>query len=143
MIQLYLRVDLILGRVGTHTQNTILGLQPDLSAWWQETGRQDRHTDTQVAVHAVLQLLGGTSSNLFPSKSRWGLDLFRLVRGLAAVLLFLSKHDHFNLLVDAGRHDSINVDSRQVDLHGVELANLDNVLGLKRNVRWHTLKPSP
>jgi hypothetical protein len=124
------RIDLVLRGVRAHTEDTVFRLQPDLGTRLQETGGQNRHTNTQVAVHAVLQLLGGSSSDLLPSKTCCVLDFRLLVGSLAAVLLFLSKHDYFNLLVDTGGYDSVNVDSGQVDFHRVDLADFNNVFGL-------------
>lgn len=46
--------------VTTQTQNTVLRLQDNLDALGQVGRGDQRHTNTEVDVHAILELLGGT-----------------------------------------------------------------------------------
>jgi len=53
-------VDLLLGGQGAHAEDTVLGLEPDLAALGHKVRDEGRHTDAEVGIASVRELLGGT-----------------------------------------------------------------------------------
>ena len=51
-----LRIDLLGRRVGTHAQDAVLTLEPDLDGRVQMLGNEGGDTDTEVDVEAVADL---------------------------------------------------------------------------------------
>ena len=51
-----LRIDLLGRRVGTHAQDAVLALEPDLDGRVQMLGNEGGDTDTEVDVEAIADL---------------------------------------------------------------------------------------
>ena len=122
-------VHLLPSREGAHTEQTVLRLEPHLHAIGDERGNKRRHTNTEVDVVAVLQLLGRAADDLLATGAR--LALSESAGG--GVLLALSGADGLDLDLLRRRrlHDAVHVDAREVDLHRVKGADGDDVLGLR------------
>ena len=125
-------VELLLGGVTAHSEDTVLGLEPDVDALGDVVGSENGDTDTKVAVVAVLELLGRTLGDTDTVLLR--LALGGVVLGLGGGLGGLSQGDELNLLLLSSGDDAVDVDTGEVNVHGVDLADLDNVLSLDERV---------
>lgn len=59
-----IRVDFVLGRVGSNTEGTVLGVHCDINAFRQEGWHKSGHANAEVDVKSVFQLLGRSSGDL-------------------------------------------------------------------------------
>ena len=114
-------------RVASHTQNTVLRLENDLSALRQEGRCSKGHTDTQVDIHAILELLRSTLDD--------ALALLASLRGtlrdsLLLLLGALIEHRALNLLALCALNHALDVDALEVDVLWSDLAVLDDLVGL-------------
>lgn len=104
---------------GTKAQDTILTLQVDSDTLLEVVAGKHGHTDAQVDVHAVLELLGGTANNLLTATdslillgSRGTNDADGLVLGQGQTL--------DSLLVALALNDALDKDAGQVDILGAQ-----------------------
>lgn len=118
---------LALFRVRAQAKNTILGLELDLDLGTDKSRSQHGHSNTQVGIHAVLELLGGAAndavalcSSLAASQSSLGLGVI-LVLGPSVLL---------NVLLAGALDDALDVDARKVHSFGGDLTGFHNVLSL-------------
>lgn len=111
--------------VRAETENTVLGLQDNLDGGVDEVGSKDGHTNTEVGVHAVLELLSGTADNTLALVG--GLTLTKS-SGVSTLLLGVGVL--LNLRGESALDDTLDVDTGQVDGSGINLAGLDDVLSL-------------
>lgn len=117
---------LALSRVRAQAEDAVLGLQLDLDAGVHKARREHGHADAQVGVHAVLELERGTLDDAFALRGR--VALAQAVLDVGA--FFLAEGELFNLLLGRALDHARDVNARQVHGDGVDLADLDNVLGL-------------
>lgn len=114
-------VDLILSlRIGSKTENTVLGLQEHSHAGRNEIGDEHRQTNAEVGVHAVLELERRPSRDSLAHRVESG-----LAGGLDA-----ARSNHFLLdvlLVERRFHQAVYIDTWQVDVVRVELADFDDL----------------
>src|SRR5699024_3074110 len=87
-----------------------------------EIRRSDqRHTNTKVNIHSVLELLGGTLDDTFPTDSsvtRASLEHLSRVLGKGSLL----NHGLLSAL-----NDLVDIDTLQVDIFRIDFTNVDNV----------------
>lgn len=113
--------------VRAEAENAILGLQLNLDFRSDEAGGEHWHADTQVGVHAVLELLGGAANDALAL----GRGFTRAEGGLSGrVVCVLAKGKLFNVLGSGALDDTLDVDAGQMNGLGRNLTGLDNVLGL-------------
>lgn len=124
-------VYLLFSGVRAHTQDTVLTLDPDLHTIWQVVSRQDGDANTQVDIGTIVKLLARSLSNLLTLSLASALtDRSLLTRRGGDILVLLSSGEDFDFLVLGGGDNSVDKNTGEIDLHRVELADLDNVLGL-------------
>lgn len=113
--------------IGSQTQNAVLGLELDLNLGANEARSEHRHADAEVGVHAVLELLGGTSDN----ELTLGGSVAAAERLLGiGVVLILGEGVLLNVLLGGALDDSFDIDTGQVDGLRGDLTRLNNVLSL-------------
>ncbi len=100
-------------------EQAVLGLQRDVHAFGNVIGHQRRDADAEVDVITVAQLLRGAFRHQIA-------DRIFFLRGRAA--LHGAELDPF--FVFRALDDAIDENARRVDLVGIELADLDELLDL-------------
>lgn len=111
--------------VRAETENTVLRLQGHLDGGVDEAGSKHGHTNTEVGVHAVLELLSGTADDTLALVG--GITLTES-RGVSALLL--GEGELLDLLGGGALDNTLDVDTGQVDGSRIDLAGLDDVLSL-------------
>ena len=124
-----IRIFLAPPRVGPQPQDAVLRLQLDLDLGPHEGRRQHRHSDPQVGVHAVAELLGGAAHDALALGRRVaGAQSGRLAALVVAVLL--GEGELLDALLARALDHARDVDAGQVDGLGRDLPGLHDVLGL-------------
>ena len=113
------RIDLVVGREGPDAEQAVLRLQVHGHARGDVVGDQGRDADAQVHVEAVAQLLRRALRHQVADRR------VLLRRGRARDGAELDA-----LLVLRALDDAVDVDARRVDLVGIELAHLHQLLDL-------------
>ena len=113
--------------VRAQTENTVLRLQLDFNLGANKAGGKHGHSDTQVGVHAILELLGRTTHDTLTLSCRLAASEGSLGVG---VVLVLGECVFLNVLLAGALDDVGDVDSGQVDSLGGNLTGLYDVLGL-------------
>lgn len=116
-------VDFFFGGVGAHTHESVFRVDPDLDLGVQEGRGESGHADAQVDVVALLELFGCTTGDSLAT-----FLAFRFV-GLVAAFDFTQFLDFEFLLLCCG-DDAVDIDAREVNLVGLDLADRDDVFGL-------------
>ena len=119
-------VDGVVGGVGAETEDAVLGLQHDLDVVGHVVGHEGRQADAEVDVGAVLELGGGAGGHLLTGPAHAATS--RLGDGAVADGALLDALVG-GLLPGEGEHP-VDEDAGRVDLVGVELAGLDELLDL-------------
>ena len=120
------RVNLILCRIWSHPQDSILRLQPNIHPLRQIISRQNRHAHSQITIETILQLQCCPFGNLDPPLLGRIL-LFGRHLVFALIRLGLAGSHKLNLLFHCRRHNTIDIDSRKVHFHRCQFAHFDNV----------------
>jgi len=114
---------LFLGRVGAHSKNAILALQPDLDARLEILRNEGGHADSKVDVESILDFPSRTAGNALTDVES---DRFCRVRGR----VFLREGYNFNTFWGCGFDDSVDVDSREMDRIGRDFTGRNDMLSL-------------
>ncbi|KAI6776593.1 hypothetical protein HG530_000538 [Fusarium avenaceum] len=118
-----IRINLVLCRISTHSKDAVLRLDMNSRIGRQERNSQRGNSNTQVDVVSRLQLFRSSSRDTIPS-------LLSFIRSLGRpILSIFSQLEHLNILLRGGGNDSIDENSRKVDIVGVDFASFDDVLG--------------
>jgi hypothetical protein len=118
-----IRINLILCRISTHSKDTILRLDMHSRIGRQERNSQRRNSNTQVHIISRLQLFGSSSCDTVPS-------LLSFIRSLGwAIISVVSQLENLDILLRGRGNDSIDENSRKVDIVGVDFPSFDNVFG--------------
>lgn len=124
------QVRVLLAGLGvvTKTEDTVLSLQNDFNTRGQVGGSEERNTNTEVDVHAVLEFLGGTLDDTLTAGSGFAVTTSKHLAGVLGV------NNLVELLLLGALDDSIDVDTLEVDVLGSDLTNLNNVVSLNDGV---------
>lgn len=125
-----LRINLLWCGVRSHSEDSILTLKPHLLVRGKETWCECGNTHAQVDIVSVLELLGRPAGDPLPPEESLALLLATTTTTTIGGTGFLPQLHDLEVLLRGGGHDTVDVDTGEVDLHGVQLADLDNVLGL-------------
>ncbi|KAI6751388.1 hypothetical protein HG531_006084 [Fusarium graminearum] len=113
--------------VGSKAKNTVLRLELDLNLGADEARCEHGHTNTQVGVHAVLELLRSAADNALTLGSCVARAQSLCGLGIAGVL---GKGVLLDRLLLGALNDTLDVDAGQMDSLRGDLTGLDDVLGL-------------
>lgn len=125
-MQSHLRIDLFLGRVGAHSKDTVLTLQPNVYTSRQVFWHECWHTNTKIHVEPILDLLCGTLGNLMSlGQSSSFLSAQRLAFPRGG-----QRHKLNTLGFGRGNH-AIYIDARNVNSARVQGTNRNYFIGLR------------
>src|SRR5690554_2117691 len=117
----HIGIQLFFSWVGAHTQQPVLGLKHDFHPLGYIIRYQRGDTYTKVYIETILQLSGDTLRHLLASKCHILVPHLE-VRGLVAQRTF------FDTFLKCAADQPIDIDTRGMDLAGIELARLNYLL---------------
>lgn len=119
------------GRVGPQAQDAVFGLQLDFHAGGDEGRGEHGHADAEVGVHAVGELAGGAADDAGALGGRGaGAEDGRVGSAGGVGVRGAGVGDFLDAFGRGALDDALDVDAREVDGGGVDVADGDDVFGL-------------